>query len=43
LSSVKAQIATEIDTLVNGAVVLSIPDELPWTIFIEGTDSDSIG
>jgi superkiller protein 3 len=40
---VKAQIATEVDTLVNGAVVLNIPDELAWNIFIEAKDTDSIG
>jgi superkiller protein 3 len=32
-----------VDTLVNGAVLLGIPDELAWTIFIEGMDSASIG
>lgn len=39
----KAQIATEVDTLVNGAVLLNIPDELAWNIFIEAKDTDSIG
>jgi superkiller protein 3 len=42
-SSAKAQVATEVEVLVNGAVLLGIPDELAWTIFIEGIDSDSIG
>jgi superkiller protein 3 len=32
-----------VDTLVNGAVLLAIPDELTWTIFIEGMDNASIG
>lgn len=27
----------------NGAVVLGIPDELAWSIFIEGKDCDTIG
>jgi superkiller protein 3 len=40
---VKAQIATEVEQLVHGAVLLGLPDELAWTIFIEGKNSDSIG
>ncbi|KDQ57736.1 hypothetical protein JAAARDRAFT_35420 [Jaapia argillacea MUCL 33604] len=38
----KAKIASEIDELVDGAVLLGLPDELAWSIFIEGKDTDSI-
>ena len=31
------------DSLAKGVVVLGIPDELAWTIYIDGQDSDSIG
>jgi len=41
--STKAQIASEVEALVNGAVVLRIPDELAWTIFIDGQNIDTIG
>jgi superkiller protein 3 len=43
LSSTKAQIASEVEGLVSGAVLLGIPDELAWTIFIDGKNTDSIG
>lgn len=39
----KAQIAAELEDLVNGAILLRIPDELAWTIFVEAKDADSIG
>lgn len=43
LAPVKTQIAAEIEQLVHGAIVLGIPDEIAWTFFIEGKNSDSIG
>lgn len=43
LSSTKARIASEVESLTEGVVVLGIPDELAWTIYIDGQDSDSIG
>lgn len=43
LAPLKAQIASELEGLVNGAIVLGIPDELAWTLYIEGKDCDTIG
>jgi hypothetical protein len=33
----------EVDKLVSGAVLLRVPDELAWTTFIDGKDSETIG
>jgi len=33
----------ELDELVNGVVLLRIPDELAWMIFLEGQDIETIG
>ncbi|GBE81379.1 Superkiller protein [Sparassis crispa] len=38
----KAQVATEVEELVNGMVLLGIPDELAWTSFIEAKDAARI-
>ncbi|KAH9858634.1 TPR-like protein [Lenzites betulinus] len=38
----KAQVAAEVERLINGMVLLKIPDELAWTLFIEGKDAASI-
>lgn len=38
----KVQIAAELDSLVNGVVILRIPDELAWSIFVEGRNTDTI-
>ena len=43
ISSEKTKVASELEDLVNGVVLLGIPDELAWTIFIEGKDCDTIG
>lgn len=43
LAPLKAQMATEVEQLVRGAVLLGLPDELAWSVFIEGKNSDSIG
>jgi superkiller protein 3 len=40
---VKAGILKELDDLVNGAVILGIPDELAWMMFLEGKDLDTVG
>ncbi|KAF9222633.1 superkiller protein 3 [Gyrodon lividus] len=41
-SSEKATLRLELDELVNGVVVIGVPDELSWSIFLEGKDSDTI-
>jgi superkiller protein 3 len=43
LSSLKAEVASELESLVNGAVILLVPDELAWTTFIEGRNSATVG
>jgi hypothetical protein len=39
----KAQIMSKVEALTEGTVILGIPDELAWTIYIDGQDSGSIG
>lgn len=39
----KALLGEELDELVNGVVIIGVPDELSWSIFLEGKDSDTIG
>lgn len=41
-ASAKTVALKELDELVNGVVLLGIPDELAWTIFLEGQDCDNI-
>ena len=43
LASKKQQLAAQLQDLVNGMVLLEIPDEAAWLIFIEGTDAPTIG
>ncbi len=38
----KRKLATELEKLVSGTVLLRIPDELAWSTFIEGQDSETI-
>ncbi|KZT68315.1 TPR-like protein [Daedalea quercina L-15889] len=38
----KAKVAAEVDEQINGMVLLKIPNELAWTLFIEGKDAESI-
>ncbi|TFY67241.1 hypothetical protein EVJ58_g1753 [Rhodofomes roseus] len=38
----KARIAAEVEEQINGIVLLEIPNELAWTLFIEGKDPESI-
>nr|VWP02312.1 Uncharacterized protein [Ganoderma boninense] len=39
----KARLASELDELINGMVLLKIPNELAWTLLIEGKDAAEIG
>lgn len=39
----KASLAKELDELVDGVVIIGVPDELSWSIFLEGKDTDTIG
>jgi hypothetical protein len=43
LSPEKTKIANEVDGLVNGAILLGIPEELAWAIFFERKDCETIG
>ncbi|KAI0063698.1 superkiller protein 3 SKI3 [Artomyces pyxidatus] len=38
----KKKLAAEVQELVNGIVLLQIPDELAWTLFIDGKNSETI-
>lgn len=38
----KARLASELDELINGMVLLKIPDELAWTLLIESKDAAEI-
>lgn len=42
-AELKENLASEVQEMVNGMVLLSIPDELAWTIFIDWKDSETIG
>jgi superkiller protein 3 len=42
-AAAKVETARDLEGMVNGAVILGIPDELAWTIFIEGKDCATIG
>lgn len=39
----KVRLAGEVDELIKGIVLLKIPDELAWTLFIESKDAAQIG
>ena len=39
----KAQLASELNELVSGMVLLNIPEELAWTLMIESKDAAEIG
>lgn len=39
----KTKVAAEVDEQINGMVLLKIPNELAWTLFIEAKDAESIG
>ncbi|THH06300.1 hypothetical protein EW146_g9652 [Bondarzewia mesenterica] len=42
-SNVKEKLVTEVQELIDGIVLLKIPDELAWSMFIDGKDTDTIG
>ena len=42
-ATVKWNVSRELDELVNGAVLLRVPDELAWVTFLEGQDCENIG
>jgi superkiller protein 3 len=42
-SSTKTALLNDLEELVNGVVLLGIPDELAWTICLEGKNHDTIG
>ncbi|EGN99549.1 hypothetical protein SERLA73DRAFT_159810 [Serpula lacrymans var. lacrymans S7.3] len=39
----KAEVGAELDGLVGGIVAISVPDELAWSLFLEGKDSSTLG
>ena len=39
----KTRVCAELDALIDGAVILEIPDDLAWTLFIEQIDCESVG
>jgi superkiller protein 3 len=39
----KTRLAKEVQELVDGMVLLSIPDELAWLVFLENKNAESIG
>ncbi len=39
----KARLAAEVEELINGIVLLKIPDELAWTLLTESKDAERIG
>ncbi|KAF5386053.1 hypothetical protein D9615_002427 [Tricholomella constricta] len=38
----KSKVLKDVDELVEGVVILQIPDELAWSIFLEGKDSETV-
>lgn len=42
-SSTKAKVLKEVDDLASGAVILGIPDELAWMIFLEAKNLETPG
>ncbi|TFY78330.1 hypothetical protein EWM64_g5681 [Hericium alpestre] len=41
-AEIKKQLMTEVQELVNGMVLLQIPDELAWTMFIDEQDAETL-
>ena len=39
----KAHVAAEVEELINGIVLLKLPDELAWNLLIESKDAEHIG
>ncbi|TDL26128.1 TPR-like protein [Rickenella mellea] len=42
MAELKVKIGSEVDSLINGVVLLNVPDELAWTMVIEGKDCDQL-
>ena len=42
-AALKTKIAGELESLVDGVVLLGIPDELAWNLFIDSKNCDTIG
>lgn len=42
LSDEKISVAAEVESLVNGVVLLGIPDEFAWVYYIDGMDSETL-
>jgi hypothetical protein len=42
-ATTKAELAADVADLVNGVVLLEIPDELAWTMHLESKDVDTLG
>lgn len=42
-SAQKSQVAADVRELVDGIVLLEIPDEAAWLFYLEGKDAASIG
>lgn len=39
----KSELSQEVQEMVNGIVLLEIPNELAWTLYLEGKDAATIG
>ncbi|KAL0571344.1 Superkiller protein 3 [Marasmius crinis-equi] len=39
----KNQVAAEVAELIKGVIILKIPDELAWTLYLDGKDAETIG
>lgn len=42
-SAKKLEIGKEVQDLIDGVILLKIPNELAWSLYIEGKNVDSIG
>jgi superkiller protein 3 len=41
--TLKKQLSEEVQDMISGIVLLNIPNELAWNLYIEGTNAASIG
>lgn len=39
----KSKVLARLDELIKGVIILRIPDELAWTMYLESTDCETIG
>lgn len=42
-SEKKQTISQEVEDLINGAIILQLPDELAWSLYLERKDVETIG